>query len=102
MKLHPLARVTVSLDELIPWVYGDLVHIVTEWDDLSALGAVHGDRVILRETRAPDARDYVEARVPVTSPTWRPGLHLRRWAGEASGYRLVAHIHLSPADVTDP
>lgn len=88
---------TSSLDELIPWLYSDLVHTVTEEDDLSVLGAAAGDAVILRLVGDPNEHDYEDISDAMPRSAWDKPLRLQRWTEDHFGYRLVAHIRLGPA-----
>ncbi len=88
---------TSSLDELIPWLYSDLVHTVTEEDDLSVLGAAAGDIVLLRLVDDPTEHDYEDISDEMPRSALGQPLRLQRWTSDTFGYRLVAHIRLGPA-----
>lgn len=97
LPLNAQSRQTSSLDDLIPWTFGDLVHTVTERDDFSVLGAVAGDLVVLRVVGDPNEHDFEDVGEETPSLAWGSPRHLKRWTEDVFGYRLVAHIRLGQA-----
>ena len=94
VSLTAQSRQATSLDDLIPWIFGDLVHTVTDRDDFSALGAVAGDLVVLRVVGDPNEHDVEDVGEETPSLAGGSPRHLKRWTEDVFSYRLVAHIRL--------
>jgi len=97
LPLNAQSRQTASLDDLIPWMFGDVMHTVTERDDFSVLGAVAGDLVVLRVVSDPNEHDFEDVGEETPDLAWGNPRHLQRWTSDTFAYRLIAHIRLGQA-----